>query len=56
MLEVIEEYGGTGSMTHLPNMLKQELDANGIDLSKATSGQVKEGKKTVRDKFSLPYC
>ena len=22
MLEVIEEYGGTGSMTHFPNMLK----------------------------------
>jgi hypothetical protein len=51
MLEVIEEYGGTGSMTHLPNMLKRELDADGIDLSKATSDQVKEGKKTVFDKF-----
>jgi len=38
-------------MTHFPNMLKRELDANGIDLSKATSDQVKEGKKTVRDKF-----
>ena len=23
MLEAIEEYGGTGSMTHFPNMLKQ---------------------------------
>jgi hypothetical protein len=22
MLEVIKEYGGTGSMTHFPNMLK----------------------------------
>jgi hypothetical protein len=51
MLEVIEEYGGTGSMAHFPNMLKQELDADGIDLSKATSDQVKEGKKTIRDKF-----
>jgi hypothetical protein len=51
MLEVIEEYGGMGLMTHFPNMLKQELDADGIDPSKATSEQVKEGKKTVRNKF-----
>jgi hypothetical protein len=51
MLEVIGEYGSTGSMTHFPNMLKQELDTDGIDLSKATSDQVKEGKKTVCDKF-----
>ncbi len=41
MLEVIEEYGSTGSMTNFPNMLKQELDADGTDLSKATSDQVK---------------
>jgi hypothetical protein len=53
MLEVIEEYGdgGTDSMTHLPNMLKQVLEANGIELSKATNDQVKEGKKTVCNKF-----
>jgi hypothetical protein len=51
MLEVIEEYGGMGLMTHFPNMLKQELDANGINLSKATSDQVKERKKTVCNKF-----
>ncbi len=51
MLEVIEEYGGTGLMTNFPNMLKQELDADGIDLSKATSDQVKEGKKTVCKNF-----
>ncbi len=38
-------------MTHFPNMLKRELDADGIDLSKATSDQVKEGKKTIRNKF-----
>ncbi len=37
MLEVIEEYGGAGSMTYFPNMLKQELETNGTDLSKATS-------------------
>ncbi len=51
MLEGIEEYGGTGLMTHFPNTLKQELDDNGINLSKATSDQVKEGKKTICDKF-----
>jgi hypothetical protein len=51
MLKVIEEYGGTVLMTNFPNMLKQELDADGIDLSKATSNQVKEGKKTVCKKF-----
>jgi hypothetical protein len=37
MLEVIKEYGGAGSMTRFSNMLKQELEADGIDLSKATS-------------------
>jgi hypothetical protein len=36
MLKVIEEYGGVGSTTHFPNMLKQELETNGTDLSKAT--------------------
>ena len=51
MRKVIEEYGGMGLMTNFPNMLKRELDADGIDLSKATSDQVKEGKKTVCKKF-----
>ena len=51
MLEVIKEYRGAGSMTHFPNMLKQELENNGTDLSKATSEQLKDGKKTVCKKF-----
>ncbi len=51
MLEVIEEYGGAGSMTHLPNMLKKEIESIGMDLAKATSDQLKHAKKTVRDKF-----
>jgi hypothetical protein len=51
MLEVIKEYGGTGSMTHFPNMLKQELEANGIELSEATNEQLKDGKKTICEKF-----
>jgi hypothetical protein len=51
MLEVIEEYGGAGSMTHFPNMLKQELETNGTDVSKATSEQLKDRKKTICEKF-----
>jgi hypothetical protein len=37
MLEVIKEYGGAGSMTHLPNMLKKEIKSMGTDLAKAMS-------------------
>jgi len=37
MLKVIEEYGGAGSMTHFPNMLKREIEADGTDMSKATN-------------------
>ncbi len=32
MLKVIKEYGGVGSMTHFPNMLKEGLETNGTDL------------------------
>ncbi len=51
MLEVIEEYAGAGSLTHFPNLLKQELQAKELDLSTATAEELKEGKKTVREKF-----
>ncbi len=51
MLKVIKEYRGAGLMTHFPNMLKQALAANGIDLSKATSEQLEDGKKTICEKF-----
>jgi hypothetical protein len=51
MLKVIKEYRGAGLMIHFPNMLKQELEANGIDLSKATSEQLEAGKKTICKKF-----
>jgi hypothetical protein len=51
MLEVIEEYGGAGLMTHFPNMLKREIEADGTDMSKATNKQMKEGKKVVHEKF-----
>jgi hypothetical protein len=51
MLEVIEEYGGAGLMTHFLNMLKREIEADGTDMSKATNEQMKEGKKAVREMF-----
>jgi hypothetical protein len=51
MLQVIKEYGGAGSMTHFPNMLKQEIETDGTDMSKATNEQMKEGKKAVCKKF-----
>jgi hypothetical protein len=37
MMEVIEEYGGAGSLTHFPSLLKQELEAKELDLSNATT-------------------
>ncbi len=51
MMEVIEEYRGAGSLTHSPNLLKQELKATGLDLSTTTAEELKEGKKTMRKKF-----
>ena len=56
MLKVIKEYRGACLITHFPNMLKQELEANRIDLSKATSKQLEDGKKIVHEKFLLPSC
>jgi hypothetical protein len=51
MLEGIDKYRGAGLMTHFPNMLKQELEANVIDLSEVTNEQLKDGKKTFCEKF-----
>jgi hypothetical protein len=51
MLEVIEEYGGAGSLTHFSNLLKQELEAKELDLSMATAEELKEGKKIVHKKL-----
>ncbi len=51
MLEMIKEYGRTGSTMHFPNMLKKEIESIGMDLAKATSNQIKQAKKTMRDKF-----
>jgi hypothetical protein len=51
MLEVIEEYRGAGSVTHFPNIFKKKIESMGMDLAKATSDQLKQAKKNVRDKF-----
>jgi hypothetical protein len=43
LIEVIEEYGGAGSLTHFPNMIRKELAPKNVtDMSKATSDELKE--------------
>jgi hypothetical protein len=51
MMEVIEEYGGAGSLAYFPNMIKKELTTKSIDMENATGDEMKEAKKTVREKF-----
>ncbi len=51
MVEVIEEYGGAGSLTYFPNLIKKELKTKGIDMDKASGDEKKEAKKAVCDKF-----
>jgi hypothetical protein len=52
IFEVIKEYGGAGSLTHFPNMIRKELSSKNISaMSKATPNKLKEVKSVVRDKF-----
>jgi hypothetical protein len=51
MVEVIEEYGGAGSLTYFPNTIKKELTTKGVDMDKASADEMKEAKKMVRKKF-----
>ena len=52
LVEVMEEYGGAGSLTHFPNMIRKELVSKNIaDMSKSTLDELKEAKGAVRDKF-----
>jgi len=52
LVKVIEEYGGTRSLTHFPNMIKKELLSKNIkDPSKALADDLKEAKCMVREKF-----
>lgn len=53
LVEVIEEYGGAGCLTHFPNLIRKELltkDPN-MDTTGASAQEVKDAKKRVRDKF-----
>jgi hypothetical protein len=49
LVEVIEKYAGTGSLTYFPNMIRKELSCNNI--AKAMPNEFKEAKRIVRDKF-----
>ncbi len=51
MVEVIEEYGGDGSLMYFPNMIKKELESKEIDMDKASASEMRDAKKIVRNKF-----
>ena len=51
LAKVIEEYGGAGSLTHFPSMIKKELLSNNIAVINATAIQMEKAKKNVQDKF-----
>ncbi len=42
-------------MTHFPNMLKREIEADGTDMSKTTNKQMKAGKKAVHENFLAAF-
>jgi hypothetical protein len=58
LVKVIEEYGGPGSITHFPNMIKKELESKnpGVDMSKTMPDQVKEAKRPSTKKSLLHSC
>jgi len=53
MVEVIEDYGGAGSLSHFPKMIQKELDSNSSvsDPSNPTTAEMNDAKKVVRDKY-----
>ena len=52
LVKVIKEYGGTGSLTYFPNMIKKELLSKNItDPSQALADELKEAKGIVRERF-----
>jgi hypothetical protein len=51
MVEIIEEYGGAGSLMYFTNMIKKELESKKIDMDKASESEMRDAKKIVRDKF-----
>jgi hypothetical protein len=50
LVEVIEEHGGGGSLTHFPNMTKRELSAKSVNMDKVSTDELKATKEIVRDK------
>ncbi len=38
-------------LTHFPNMIKKELLSDNLDVTKATSDELKKARKKVREKF-----
>ena len=48
LVKVIKEYGGAGSISYFPNMIRKEV-AKSTELDKTKANQ--EAKKIVRDKF-----
>jgi hypothetical protein len=50
MVEVIEEYGGAGSLTYFPNIIKKELESKKINMDKASTSEMRDAKMIVRDK------
>jgi hypothetical protein len=52
LVKVIKEYGGAGSLTHFPIMIRKEQSSKNIaDTSKAMPNEFKEAKSILRDKF-----
>ena len=56
IVEVIEEYGGAGSLSYFPNMIKKELVAKSIDMDKATGDEMKKQRKQCARNFLPPSC
>ncbi len=51
MVEVIEEYGGAGSLTFFTNMIKKKLESKKIDMGKVSTSIMRDAQKIVGDKF-----
>jgi hypothetical protein len=52
LIKVIKKYGGAGSLSHFPIIIRKELVSKNVtDMTKATPDELKEAKGTVKDKF-----
>jgi hypothetical protein len=55
MVEVIEEYRGSGLLMYFLNMIKKKLMTKGVDMDKASADKMKEAKKMVNEKFLAAF-